>query len=281
MSSFPPAPPGPPGWPPGPPGPPGQSGTPGQSSGPYDQTVNAYSQPADPYGTASQPSGPYGQPASPYGPVGQAPAPPAPYGPVGQPPAAPYGPPVGQPMPQQGNQTHDPVVQFLHLALSGFGYNFYNTKNQARSDDLLVRAKASGFLTDASSALRTLADEYHRRYVPPLTREHPEPPREALAALDDMRLLQEEIGTLETHVRAMSVPTADHIWERFRAELPTLRQLMQFDLDLVRGAQNFFQQVSGMSADTWTPAQAHELRAMLRWLSQVAQAREHFLRMPT
>src|SRR5579885_1018525 len=281
MSSFPPAPPGPPGWPPGPPGPPGQSGSPGQSSGPYDQTVNAYNQPADPYGTAGQPSSPYGQPANPYGPVGQPPAPPAPYGPIGQPPAAPYGPPAGQPMPQQGNQTHDPVVQFLHLALSGFGYNFYNTKNQARSDDLLVRAKASGFLTDASSALRTLADEYHRRYVPPLTREHPEPPREALAALDDMRLLQEEIGTLETHVRAMSVPTADHIWERFRAELPTLRQLMQFDLDLVRGAQNFFQQVSAMRADTWTPAQAHELRSMLRWLSQVAQAREQFLRMPT
>ena len=184
-------------------------------------------------------------------------------------------------MPQQGNQTHDPVVQFLHLALSGFGYNFYNTKNQARSDDLLVRAKASGFLTDASSALRTLADEYHRRYVPPLTREHPDPPREALAALDDLRLLQEEIGTLETHVRAMSVPTADHIWERFRAELPTLRQLMQFDLDLVRGAQNFFQQASAMSADTWTQAQAHELRSMLRWLTQVAQAREQFLRMPT
>jgi hypothetical protein len=183
-------------------------------------------------------------------------------------------------MPQQGHQTHDPLVQFLGLALTGFGYNFYNSKNQARADDLLVRAKASGFLTDAASALRTLADEYHRRYVPPLTREHPDPPREALAALDDMRLLQEEIGTLETHVRAMSVPTADRIWERFRAELPTLRQLMQFDLDLVRGAQNFAQQAASMSADAWTPAQAHELRSMLRWLQQVAQAREQFLRMP-
>jgi hypothetical protein len=258
MSSFPPAPPGPPGWPPGPPGPPGQSGPPRQP---------------DPYGPIVQPSGPYGspgQPSGPYGPVGQ---------PVAQPPG-PYG-PVGQPVAQPSGQSNDPLVQFLNLALTGFGYNFYNTKNQARSDDLLVRAKASGFLTDAATSLTTLADEYHRHYIPPLTREHPDPPREALAVLDDLRRLQEEIGTLETLVRAMAVPTADRIWERFRSELPTLRQLMQFDLDLVRGAQNFAQQAASASADAWTPAQAHELRSMLRWLNQVAQAREQFLRMPT
>ena len=184
-------------------------------------------------------------------------------------------------MSQPPGQSNDPVVQFLSLALTGFGYNFYNTKNQARSDDLLVRSKASGFLTDAATSLTTLSDEYHRRYIPPLTREHPDPPREALAVLDDMRRLQEEIGTLETLVRAMAVPTADRIWMRFRAELPTLRQLLQFDLDLVRGSQSFAQQVAGASADTWTLAQARELRSMLRWLNQVAQAREQFLRMPT
>lgn len=195
-------------------------------------------------------------------------------------PPGPTGPPGPPAQPAQPGGTHDPLVQFLGLALTGFGYNFYSTKNQARSDDLLVRSKASGFLSDAENALIALADEFHRRYIPPLSREHPDPPREAMAALDDLRRLQEEVSTLETLVRGMAVPTADRIWERFRSELTTLRQLMQFDLDLVRGAQGFAQQAAGMSADAWGPAPAHELRSMLRWLNQVAQAREQFLRMP-
>jgi len=192
-------------------------------------------------------------------------------------PPGPGGPP-GPPGPPGG--TNDPLRQFLGLALTGFGYNFYSSKNQARSDDLLVRSKASGYLSDAENALIALAGEFQRRYIPPLSREHPEPPREAMAALDDLRRLQEEVSTLETLVRGMAVPTADRIWDRFRSELTTLRQLMQFDLDLVRGTQSFAQQAANAIADTWGPAPAHEMRAMLRWLQQVAQAREQFLRMP-
>jgi len=186
-------------------------------------------------------------------------------------------PPGGYP---PGGQTPDPLVRMLRVALGGFGYNFYGTKNQARADDLLVRAKASGYLSDAARHLMTLAGEYQMRHIPPLTREHPDPPREALTTVQDIRALQQEIADLEGRVRAMSVPTADRIWDRFRQELMTLRQLMQFDLDLVRGSEAVFQQVSGATADNWTTVYAQEVRNMLLRLNQVAQAREQFLRVP-
>ncbi|SRR5579885_440381 len=182
--------------------------------------------------------------------------------------------------PQGGGLSNDPVVQFLQRALSGFGYNFYNTKEQARSDDLLVRARASGFLSDAANCLMTLAGDYQMRHIPPLTREHPDPPREALAAVQEIRTLQQEVADLEGRVRGMAVPTADRIWGRFRAELTILRQLLQFDLDLVRGSEAIYQQASSASVDTWIGASAQEFRGMLRHLNQIALAREQFLRMP-
>ncbi|HEY7347050.1 MAG TPA: hypothetical protein VH599_01930 [Ktedonobacterales bacterium] len=182
--------------------------------------------------------------------------------------------------PPGGGLSNDPVVQALQLALSGFGYNFYNTQNQARSDDLLVRGKASGYLSDAVTCLMTLAGEYQVRHIPPLTRENPDPPREALAAVQGIRDLQQEIADLEGRVRGMAVPTADRIWGRFRQELMTLRQLLQFDLDLVRGAEVIYQQASNANADSWTSAYAQEVRAMVRRLNQIAQAREQFLRVP-
>jgi hypothetical protein len=176
--------------------------------------------------------------------------------------------------------SNDPVVQALQLALSGFGYNFYDGKNQARADDLLVRGKASGYLGDAVNVLMTLAGDYQMRHIPPLTRENPNPPREALMAVQDIRGLAKEIGDLEARVRGMAVPTDDRIWSRFREELTTLRQLMQFDLDMVRGSEGLYQYVYNATADIWNAAYAQEVRGMVRRLNQISQAREQFLRMP-
>jgi hypothetical protein len=39
--------------------------------------------------------------------------------------------------------SYDPVIQQLQLLLTGYGYNFYNSVNQARADDLLVRERAA------------------------------------------------------------------------------------------------------------------------------------------
>ena len=45
--------------------------------------------------------------------------------------------------------SNDPVVQQLQLLLTGYGYNFYNSTNQARADDILVRERASYHLAQA------------------------------------------------------------------------------------------------------------------------------------
>jgi hypothetical protein len=70
----------------------------------------------------------------------------------------------------------DTVVQQLQLLLTGYGYNFYSAKNQARADDLLVRERASYHLAQAADMLTNLRGAYQRLYIPPLTRANPDPP---------------------------------------------------------------------------------------------------------
>ena len=72
--------------------------------------------------------------------------------------------------------SNDPVIQQLQLLLTGYGYNFYNSVNQARADDLLVRERASYHLAQAVDMLARLRGEYMRRFIPPLTRANPDPP---------------------------------------------------------------------------------------------------------
>src|SRR5215469_2898704 len=100
-------------------------------------------------------------------------------------------------MKMSSGPSHDPVVQQLQLLLTGYGYNFYSTTNQARSDDLLVRERASYFLAQAANLLTTLRGDFQRCFVPPLTRENPFPPQEAMAQLRDMEEIQQAISRLE------------------------------------------------------------------------------------
>src|SRR5437764_940084 len=112
----------------------------------------------------------------------------------------------------------DPVVQQLQLLLTGYGYNFYSAKNQARADDLLVRERASYHLSQAVDMLTNLRGTYQFRYIPPLTRANPDPPAEALAQMREMEHIQQAISNVESHIRGMSVPTQDRVWWRFREE---------------------------------------------------------------
>ncbi len=176
--------------------------------------------------------------------------------------------------------SQDPLVQQLQLLLTGYGYNFYNTTNQARSDDQLVRERASYFLGQAITLLSSLRGEYQRRFVPPLTRENPFPPQEALAQLREMEEIQQAISTLEAHIRGMAVPTQDRTWWRFRQEQPLLAQLLSFDLRLVRGGEQLQQFMAQLTPDGWNVYSAGTLRAQLQQLTQVANERERFLLIP-
>lgn len=176
--------------------------------------------------------------------------------------------------------SNDPVIQQLQLLLTGYGYNFYNTTNQARADDLLVRERASYFLTQATDMLARLRSEYQRRFVPPLTRENPFPPAEALAHLREIEQVQQELSNVETHIRGMSVPSQDRIWWRFRQEQPLLMQLLNFDLALVRSSEQLYDYVSRLTPEAWQEQGSGPLRQLIQQLTQIARDRERFLLIP-
>jgi hypothetical protein len=176
--------------------------------------------------------------------------------------------------------SQDPIIQQLQLLLTGYGYNFYGATNQARSDDLLVRERATYYLSQVVDMLTTLRVSYQQRFIPPLTRANPDPPQEALARVRDMEAVQQEISNVEGHIRGMSVPSQDRIWWRFRQEQTLLRQLLNFDLILVRTSEQLYQYVSQLTPELWDSQGSAPLRRQLQQVTQVARDRERFLLMP-
>ncbi len=176
--------------------------------------------------------------------------------------------------------SNDPVVQQLQLLLTGYGYNFYNTTNQARADDILVRERASYHLAQAVEMLATLRGEYQRRFIPPLTRANPDPPQEVMAQVREMEAVQQALSNVETHIRGMAVPAQDRTWWRFRQEQGLLAQLLQFDLALVSSSEQVYHYVSQLTADNWNSQVSTTLRQMIQQITQIARDRERFLLLP-
>ena len=176
--------------------------------------------------------------------------------------------------------SNDPVIQQLQLLLTGYGYNFYSSVNQARADDLLVRERASYHLAQAVDMLAMLRNEYMRRFIPPLTRANPDPPQEAMAQVREIEAAQQALSDVETHIRGMSVPAQDRIWWRFRQEQALLGQLLNFDLALVRASEQIYQYVAQLTPDDWNSQGSVPLRRLVQQLTQIARDRERFLLLP-
>lgn len=149
------------------------------------------------------------------------------------------------------NSQPNSVKDGLALLMVGIGFNFYDNKNQARADDLLVRQRASGLLTDACQALTTLESDYKTQFIPPSTREQPYPPADAMAKLKGIGQLRTKISDIESQIRGMSVPTQDKIWWRFRDEAVLLEQLVSFDYQLVSQCHAIADQIMAVTADEW------------------------------
>ncbi len=173
--------------------------------------------------------------------------------------------------------SNNPVVQQLQLLLSGYGYNFYSAKNQARSDDLLVRQRATYHLNQVVDILTRLRGDYQRRFIPPLTRANPDPPQEIMAQVREMEAVQQALSNVESYIRGMSVPTQDRIWWRFRQEQALLAQLLSFDLALVRDSEQIYHYVSQLTPESWNSQASSSLRRLIQQLTQIAQDRERFL----
>ena len=135
------------------------------------------------------------------------------------------------------------------MLLNGWGYNWYRRDNQMRADDLLVRSRASEHLEGAVARLRELEGSYRRKYLPPPTREHPDPDPQHLAAARQFRAAQDRILEIDTRLRGAAVPPDDKIWLRHRRELDTLQRLGECDAMLVAGAKELALLVAELPAD--------------------------------
>jgi hypothetical protein len=177
----------------------------------------------------------------------------------------------------ESGPSNNPLMQQLQLLLAGYGYNFYNKANQARSDDMLVRERASYNLSQAVSLLAQLRSDYSVRFIPPLTRANPDPPAEAMAQVREIEAVQQALSQVESHIRGMSVPTQDKIWWRFRQEQGLLEQLLGLDLNLVRSSEQVYQYVAQLTPENWNAIGSSQLRGMTQQLGRLAQERERFL----
>src|SRR5947209_2082071 len=144
---------------------------------------------------------------------------------------------------------NNPLLQQWHLLMTGYGYNFYSKINQARSDDQLVRQKASSSLTGAASRLVELESQFQKKYIPAASRDNPFPPAGALATLREIREMRDSIVNLDASIRGMRVPGQDRIWQRFRDEQTTLTQLVQFDYLLISTTEALYQNLHDLTAD--------------------------------
>lgn len=177
--------------------------------------------------------------------------------------------------------TNDLLVQQLQMLLTGYGYNFYSQANQARADDLLIRERASYFLSHAVERLAQIRNDYFTRFIPAPTRDNPYPPAEPMAQIREIESVQQALGSLEAQIRGMSVPTQDRIWWRFRQEQGLLNQLLTFDLTLIRNSEAIYQFVQQVTPDSWNTHGSNPLRQMLQQLTSLTQERARFLLLQT
>jgi len=168
----------------------------------------------------------------------------------------------------------------LSLLLNAYGYNLYDKKNRARADDLLVREKTAGALSDASNALGALRTAYRRRFVPPPTREQPEAAPEHLARLQEIAELQQRISTLETRVRSASAPTQDSVWEHFRREQTLLNQLLLADYNLIAPASDLRDRILPLTPVDWNDETAATLAGEVGQLDSAFRQRASLLQLP-
>jgi hypothetical protein len=97
--------------------------------------------------------------------------------------------------------------------------------------------------------LRDLEGCYRRKYLPPLSRERPDPDPQHLAAARQFRAVEERIAEVDTRLRGGAVPPDDKVWQRHRNEIDTLRRLGECDAILAASAKELDDYIAGLPAD--------------------------------
>ena len=131
----------------------------------------------------------------------------------------------------------DPVAKAIQVAMSGFGYNFYDARNVARANDQVVREHASDLLAEGVAAVAAFERAYRERYVPAATREAPFPPDDVMRRVRALDALRKRTEATIAALATAETPATDAIWFRFRDERTLLLKLVATDVELVTGAQ--------------------------------------------
>ena len=158
----------------------------------------------------------------------------------------------------------------------GWGYNFYRAENHLRADDLMVRAKVGALLGRARAAVEKAEAAWRRERFAPPTREHPLPDPAAVEGARKLEGLSRALGALEGQIRALPVPEADRMTNRYRREKETLQRLCEFDAALVGRAEL----LRGMIEDVGPQAlleRAGEIDGGLLSLTKGLRERQAFL----
>jgi hypothetical protein len=119
------------------------------------------------------------------------------------------------------------------MLLNGWGFNWYRLENQLRSDDLLIRSRASDHLGAASARLRELEASFRHQYLPPPSRRQPFPDPQRVEQLHRLQAVLDRLAALDTALRGGAAPGDDKIWARHRSEADTLARLAHLDTVLV------------------------------------------------
>jgi hypothetical protein len=172
----------------------------------------------------------------------------------------------------------DPAVQLLQLAMSGFGYNFYDARNVARANDQLVRGRANDVLGTAALVLGKLEKTYKLHAFPEATREQPLPPPEVMRIIRAIDTLRKRIEALASAIVAAETPATDTIWFRFRDERTLLTSLVAFDLDLSAGTDHVAQTAATLTPGALTEESLEPLETQVESLEQTFARRRDLLR---
>lgn len=172
------------------------------------------------------------------------------------------------------------VQQQLHLLLTAYGYNLYNTNNRARADDLLVRQRASASIGDAASYIGQVATDFAAHHIPASTRENPYPPMEQMAQLRQVEEFRDRLSTLGSQIRAMPAPTQDRTWARIRSESGTLNALLRLDCRLITVADTILRVARELTPESWSADHLGDLRTHLAEMDTVTHERERLLQAP-
>jgi hypothetical protein len=180
--------------------------------------------------------------------------------------------------------TDNPIVRRLQLLTTGWGYNFYDDRNQVRADDLLIRQKVCYRLDGAVKSLSALEGAYRQRFIAPATREEPFPPAEMMERLRAIGRLKARIHDFSVRLRGASAPTQDKVWFRLREERTLLLQLLSYDEGMIAGAERIADLARSLTPERWDadpPCCAAAFDNPLQEIDEALRARNDLLLMPT